>query len=78
VELARPRAEGDFFCPRAGRLQIGQSHIVILRMWLRFETARSYSLRPAPHNVESSSHARSVMRCCARSGSFRLRMMAGG
>jgi hypothetical protein len=78
MELARPRAEGDFFGTRAGRRQIGRSHIVTLRMWLRFETARSYSLRPAPHNVESSSHARSVIRFCARSGSFRLRMTAGG
>jgi hypothetical protein len=78
MELACPRAEEDFFGPGAGRRQIGRSHIVILRMWLRFETARSYSLRHAPHNVESSSHARSVMRFCARSGSSRLRMTAGG
>ena len=78
MELARPRADEGLFGPGAGRRQIDRSHIVTLRMWLRFETARSYSLRPAPHNVESSSHARSVIRFCARSGSFRLRMMAGG
>jgi hypothetical protein len=78
MELARPRAVGDFFGPRAGRLQIGRFHIVTLRMWLRFERAPMYSLRRAPHNVESSLHAPGVKRFCTRSGNVQLRMTAGG
>src|SRR6266852_1725216 len=74
---APPRRKG-FLRPEGGLSPDQPSHIVTLRMWLRFETTRSYSLRPAPHNVESSSHARNVMRFCAPSGSFRLRMTAGG
>ena len=78
MEPARPRADQNFFGPRAGRLQGVRFHFAIWHMYHRSATIRLSSLRRAHISDAKFLHRRNAARFCTRSGNALLIMTVGG
>lgn len=78
MEPARPRADQNFFGPRAGRLQDSQLHFAIWHIYHRSTTARLFSLQRALINDGRFLLRRNAKRFYVNSGNALPLGTAGG
>jgi hypothetical protein len=78
MEPARSRAEGDFFSPRAGRLQKTQLHLGTWRMYRRSATTRLSSLQHALISDAKFLLRPTAKRSCVKFGNALPIVTAGG